>query len=173
MPIYSLGDKTPAIAQNSFVAEGAIVIGDVTLSELSSVWFGAVLRADNDSISIGPSSNIQEGAILHTDPGHPIHIANHVTVGHQAMLHGCRVGEGSLIGIQAVLLNGSVIGKNCLVGAGALVTEGKTFPDNSLIIGTPAKAVRSLSDEEVQRLKKTVTGYVSRSETYKTNLKRI
>ena len=138
MALYRLGDDVPQIASNAFVAPEATLIGKVTLAERASVWFGAVIRADNEPIRIGEASNIQEGAVLHADPGFPLEIAANVTVGHQAMLHGCTIGEGSLIGIQAVVLNGAVIGKGCLVGAGAIVTERKVFPDRSLIPGAPA-----------------------------------
>jgi carbonic anhydrase/acetyltransferase-like protein (isoleucine patch superfamily) len=148
------------------VAPGASLIGHVELGERASVWFGAVIRGDNAPIRIGDGSNIQEGAVLHADPGFPLDIAANVTVGHQAMLHGCSIGEGSLIGIQAVVLNGAVIGKNCLVGAGAIVTEKKVFPDRSLIFGAPAKVVRQLTDEDVARLQDSAANYAQRASTY-------
>ncbi|MDM0110441.1 gamma carbonic anhydrase family protein [Variovorax sp. J22R24] len=166
MALYSIGGKAPRIAATAFVAPGAHLIGQVELGERTSVWFGAVIRGDNEPIRIGEASNIQEGAVLHADPGFPLDIAANVTVGHQAMLHGCTIGEGSLVGIQAVVLNGAVIGKNCLVGAGAIVTEKKVFPDRSLILGAPAKAVRQLTDEDVARLMVSATDYAERAATY-------
>ena len=143
MPIYSLGARRPILpaAGRYWVAPDAHVIGDVALGEDCGVWFGATLRGDNEPITIGARSNIQEGSTLHTDMGFPLVIGEDCTIGHQAILHGCAVGKGSLIGMGAVVLNGARIGAGCLVGAGALVTEGKTFPDHSLIVGSPAKAV--------------------------------
>jgi carbonic anhydrase/acetyltransferase-like protein (isoleucine patch superfamily) len=173
MPIYRLGDTTPDIAPNAFIAPNATVIGSVQLGERASVWFGAVLRGDNEPIRIGASSNVQEGAVLHTDPGFPLEIGTGVTVGHQAMLHGCTIGDGSLIGIQAVVMNGAVIGRSCLVGAGAIVTERKSFPDRSLILGAPAKVVRELTDEEVERLAHSASNYAARGERYRAHLQRI
>jgi carbonic anhydrase/acetyltransferase-like protein (isoleucine patch superfamily) len=171
--IYKLGDAAPTIHESVFVADTATIIGRVTLEENSSVWFGAALRGDNEPIVLGQGSNIQEGAVLHTDPGFPLTIEANVTVGHQAMLHGCTVKEGALIGIQAVVLNGAVIGRNCLVGAGAVVTEGKTFPDNTLILGAPAKAVRELTETEITRMQAGTRGYAERREYYKAQLVRI
>ena len=141
--------------------------------ENASVWFGATIRGDNETITVGAGSNVQEGAVLHTDPGFPLTIAENVTIGHQAMLHGCTIGEGSLVGIQAVVLNGAVIGRNCLVGAGAVVTEGKAFPDNSLILGAPAKVVRELSAEDIARLRTNAKTYVERRAHFKEQLVRI
>src|SRR5437763_85459 len=134
MTIYRLDNNTPEIPDTAFVAPEAVLIGKVRLGQRTSVWFGAVLRGDNEPIVIGDDSNVQECAVLHTDPGHAVEIGRRVTIGHQAMLHGCIVGDGALIGIQAVILNGAVIGRECLVGAGAIVTEGKSFPDRSLIL---------------------------------------
>ncbi|GGB85757.1 gamma carbonic anhydrase family protein [Pseudoduganella buxea] len=173
MAIYQLGEHVPAIDASAFVADSATVIGKVTLDTHSSVWFGATLRGDNERITIGPGSNVQEGTVMHTDIGHPLTIGANVTIGHQAMLHGCTVGDGALIGIQAVILNGAKIGKGCLVGAGALVTEGKEFPDNMLIIGSPAKAVRELSADDVARLLASADSYVQRAQLFKTQLKKI
>ncbi|AME24373.1 MULTISPECIES: gamma carbonic anhydrase family protein [Burkholderiaceae] len=173
MAIYKLGDAAPTIHESVFVADTATIIGRVTLEENSSVWFGASLRADNEPIVLGHGSNIQEGAVLHTDPGFPLTIEANVTVGHQAMLHGCTVKEGALIGIQAVVLNGAVIGRNCLVGAGAVVTEGKIFPDNTLILGAPAKAVRELTEADIAKMQGGTRGYVERREYYKAQLVRI
>mgnify|MGYP000662166630 CR=1 FL=1 len=154
MPIYQLGDKHPQLAASAWVADSAQVIGDVRLEADVSIWFNTVLRGDNDPITIGSGSNIQDGSVLHTDNGVPLTIGRHVTVGHQVMLHGCTIGDESLIGIGAVVLNGAVIGRHCLVGAGALVTEGKTFPDGSLIIGSPARVVRQLTPEQIEALRR-------------------
>ena len=173
MTIYRYGEHHPRIDENAYIADSATVIGQVTLARDASVWAQAVLRADNESITIGEGSNVQDGAVLHADPGYPLVIGAGVTVGHQAMLHGCSVGDGSLIGIQAVVLNGAVIGRNCLVAAGAVVTEGKQFPDNSLILGTPAKATRQLSEDQVANLRENARGYVERAGLYKTLLERI
>ncbi len=173
MAIYQLGEHVPTIDASAFVADSATVIGKVTLEATSSVWFGATLRGDNERITIGAGSNVQEGTVMHTDIGHPLTIGANVTIGHQAMLHGCVVGDGALIGIQAVILNGAKIGKGCLVGAGALVTEGKEFPDNMLIIGSPAKAVRELSADDVARLQASADSYVRRAQLFKTQLKKI
>ena len=173
MAIYRLGDDAPTIHESAFVAESATVIGKVTLKENVSVWPGAVLRGDNEPIVIEAGSNIQECAVLHTDPGFPLHIEENVTIGHLVMLHGCTIGKGSLIGIQAVILNGAVIGRDCLVGAGSLVTENKTFPDRSLILGSPARAIRQMSDEDLKRAGSATASYVERRELYKENLVRI
>jgi len=173
MAIYQLGDVAPDIDPSAYITDSAQIIGNVKIDALASVWFGAVIRGDNELIHIGENSNLQESCVLHTDPGFPLTISKNVTVGHQAMLHGCSVGEGSLIGIQAVILNGAKIGKNCLVGAGALVTEGKEFPDNSLIVGSPAKVVRTLSDEAIAQMQANTQNYVRRAQEYKTQLKRI
>jgi carbonic anhydrase/acetyltransferase-like protein (isoleucine patch superfamily) len=147
------------------------VIGQVVLAARASVWFGAILRGDNEPIHIGESSNVQESAVLHTDPGFPLRVAANVTIGHQAMLHGCTIGEGSLVGIQSVVLNGAVIGKSCLIGACALITERKVFPDRTLILGSPAKVVRELTDEEVARLQRSAEDYVRRAALYRSSLK--
>lgn len=173
MATYRLGDDGPIIPHSAYVAAQATVIGKVTLGEHASVWPGAVLRGDNDSITIGDGSNIQDNAVLHTDPGFPLTVGANVTIGHQAMLHGCTVGDGALIGIQAVVMNGAVIGKDCLVGAAALVPEGKTYGDRKLIVGAPAKVVRELSDEEIEKMHRAAPGYVKRQELYKEKLKRI
>jgi carbonic anhydrase/acetyltransferase-like protein (isoleucine patch superfamily) len=173
MAIYQLGNDIPHVPASAYVAEGATLIGKVILGENVSIWPGAVIRADNDIIRIGNSSNVQEGSVLHTDPGLELTIGDFVTVGHQVMLHGCTIGDGALIGIQAVVLNRAVIGQNCLVGAGAIVTEGKTFADRSLIIGAPAKVARELSDEDIARIRKGVESYVLRQQQFKKDLKRI
>ncbi|AWT11872.1 gamma carbonic anhydrase family protein [Stutzerimonas frequens] len=173
MAIYQLEQHAPEIHPSAFIFEEATVIGQVTLREEASVWAHAVLRGDNEQIRVGAGSNIQENAVLHTDHGYPLVVGDHVTVGHQAMLHGCKIGDGSLIGIQAVVLNGAVIGRNCVVGAGAIVTEGKVFPDNSLILGAPAKLVRELGEEDLQRFGGHAEGYARLAERYKSRLVRI
>jgi carbonic anhydrase/acetyltransferase-like protein (isoleucine patch superfamily) len=173
MAIYQLGEHAPEIDASAYVADSATLIGKVTLEENTSVWSGATIRGDNERITIGRGSNVQEGTVMHTDMGYPLTIGQNVTIGHQAMLHGCTVGDGALIGIQAVILNGAKIGKGCLVGAGALVTEGKEFPDHSLIIGSPAKAVRTLTPEDITRLELSAASYVARSRLFKTELKKI
>lgn len=173
MPIYKLGDSVPQIHESAFVADTATVIGKVSLAENVSVWPSVVMRGDNEPITIGTGANIQESAVLHTDPGYPMQLGTNVTIGHQAMLHGCTIGDGALIGIQAVVLNGAVIGKNCLVAAGALVTEGKVFPDNSLILGRPAKVVRQLSEEEIMSLGKNAESYIEQRQLFKEKLVRI
>ncbi len=173
MAIYQLGEHAPEIDPSAFITDSANIIGTVQIKANASIWFDVTIRGDNELISVGENSNVQEGCILHTDPGYPLTIGNNVTVGHQAMLHGCTIGEGSLVGIQAVILNGAKIGKNCLVGAGALVTEGKEFPDNSLIIGSPAKVVRSLNEEDIVRMRGNTSNYVKRGQLFKQDLKRI
>ena len=173
MPIYQLNDKVPDIAETAWVADTAQIIGDVRLGAGASVWFNTVLRGDNDPITIGAGSNIQDGSVLHTDEGVPLNIGCNVTVGHMAMLHGCTVGDESLIGIGAVILNGAVIGRNCIVGAGAWVTEGKAFPDGSLIIGSPAKAVRQLEPEQIARLRQSAVHYQDNAKRYQAGLKQI
>ena len=166
MTCYALGDLTPHIDPSAFVAAEATLIGAVTLRAGASVWPGAVIRADNEPIVVGENSSIQEGAVLHVDAGKPLRIGRGVTVGHQAMLHGCTVEDGALIGIQAVVLNGAVIGRHSLVGAGALITEGKEFPDNSLIVGSPAKVIRELDAAAIERLKASAQHYVQRAHSF-------
>ena len=170
MALYKLGDVFPTVATSAYVAPTAAVVGKAVLGERSSVWFGATLRGDNELISIGVGSNVQDGAVLHTDPGLPLWVGDHASIGHQAMLHGCTVGEGSLIGIQAVVLNAAVIGKGCLVGAGAVVTERKIFADGTLILGAPAKVVRYLEPEERENLLKVAANYAERGAYYRTHL---
>jgi carbonic anhydrase/acetyltransferase-like protein (isoleucine patch superfamily) len=159
MTVYRLSEQLPHLDQGTWVAPSAQVIGNVHLEVGCSVWFGAVIRADNEPMRIGAGSNVQDGAVLHSDPGFPLHIGANVTIGHQAMLHGCTVGEGSLIGIGAVVLNGARIGKHCLVAAGALVTEGKSFPDGSLIVGSPAVVKRKLSPNQISGLQDSARHY--------------
>jgi len=173
MALYQFEQNTPSVDASAYVADSADVIGNVRIEANASVWFNATIRGDNDRITIGANSNVQDGAMLHADPGYPLTLGSNVTIGHQVMLHGCTVEDGTLIGIQAVVLNGAVIGKNCLVGAGALVTEGKRFPDNSLILGSPAKVVRTLSPEDIARMQGAVKNYVDKIPLYKTSLKKI
>lgn len=159
--LYQLGDRVPELrGDRHFVADTAAVIGDVVLENNVSIWFGAVLRGDIEPIHIGANSNVQDGAVLHTEHGAPLTVGEQVTIGHLAALHGCTVGDGSLIGIQATVLNGAVIGKNCLVGACALVTENKIIPDRSLVVGSPAKVVRLLTDEEIAAMHANSARYV-------------
>ena len=173
MAIYQLGDERPRIAATAWVADSAQVIGRVSLAEGASVWYGAVLRGDNEWITIGERANVQDGSVLHTDMGYPLTLGPDVTVGHMAMLHGCTVGEGSLIGIQAVVLNGARIGKHCMVGAGAVVTMGKEFPDHSLILGSPAKAVRELTPEQLASARSAAGQYVDNAQRHRQHVKRI
>jgi carbonic anhydrase/acetyltransferase-like protein (isoleucine patch superfamily) len=173
MALYRLGDKTPQVAASAYIAREATVIGMVTIGERASVWAGAVARGDNETIAIGAETSIQEGAVLHADPGFALTIGARVTVGHQAMLHGCTIGDGTLVGIQAVVMNGAVVGAHCLVGAGAIVTEGKSFPARSLIIGVPAKVARALSDDEVAGLEQAAASYVERAAHFRAHLERI
>ena len=174
MALYRIKDKSPQTHASVYIAESADVIGEVYLAEGSSVWSQATLRGDNEPIRIGARSNVQESSVLHTDIGFALMIGDDVTIGHQVMLHGCTVGDGALIGIQAVVLNGAVIGKNCLVGAGALVTEGKVFDqEGMLILGSPAKVVRPLNDMELARMHMGTAMYVQKAGEFKTDLVRI
>jgi carbonic anhydrase/acetyltransferase-like protein (isoleucine patch superfamily) len=173
MAVYQLDDLTPDVHPTAWVAESAQVMGRVSLAENASVWYGAVLRGDNDSISVGRNSNVQDGSVLHTDHGSPLVIGDDVTIGHQVMLHGCTVGDCSLIGIGSVVMNGARIGRNCIVGAGALVTEGKQFPDGVLIVGAPAKVVRELTAEQIAHLQASASHYVAQQQRHARTLKRI
>ena len=173
MAIFELDGIAPQIAKGAWVAESAEVIGKVELHQDANVWPKVVIRGDNDLIQIGQGSNVQDASVLHTDPGYPLIIGKNVTVGHQVMLHGCQIGDGSLIGIGAVILNGAKIGKHCLVGAGALVTEGKEFPDGSMIIGSPAKAVKELSPEQIAGIGEIAGRYVKNAQRYIKTLKKI
>lgn len=169
--IYQLGDKRPQLkGSDQFVADNATLIGDVVLEARSSVWFNAVIRADNATITLGEETNVQDGAVLHTDPGIPLTLGKGVIVGHNAMLHGCTVDDNSLIGIGAVLLNNVRIGKNCIVGANALVTEGVEIPDNSLVLGSPAKVVKQLDEKTHEMLKTNAQIYVNHSGRYNSSL---
>ena len=170
MPIYCLGTHNPQIDPQSWVAPNATLIGQVHLAKNASIWWNATLRADKDLIRIGENSNIQDGSVLHTDPDLPLTIGRDVTVGHLVMLHGCTVGDACLIGIGAIVLNRAVIGKNCLVGANTLIPEGKIFPERSLIIGSPGKVVRELTEEEVARLPGSAARYVENWQRYQREL---
>lgn len=175
MPIYSLDDRVPVLppADAFWVAPDAHVIGRVELGREVGVWFGAVLRGDNEPIVIGERTNIQEGAMLHTDVGFPMTLGADCTIGHHAILHGCTLGDGTLIGMGATVLNGARIGSGCLVGANALVTENKVFPDRSLIVGSPARAIRQLDDEAVAGLLRSAAGYVANWKRFSAGLSRI
>jgi carbonic anhydrase/acetyltransferase-like protein (isoleucine patch superfamily) len=173
MALYQLDEFVPQLADGAWVADSAQVIGNVVLAEDANVWFGVVLRGDNEVLRIGRGSNVQDGTIMHTDMGYPLTIGDKVTIGHQVMLHGCTVGDGSLIGIQAVVLNGAKIGRHCLVGAGSLVTEGKEFPDGSLIMGTPARVVRQLTPEQIEGLERNAEHYVENARRFKAGLRKL
>lgn len=173
MTIYQLDEHTPQVHPTAFVADNAQVVGRVTLGEGSSVWFNTVIRADNEPMTIGAGSNIQDGSVLHSDTGFPLTVGERVTVGHQVVLHGCTVGDESLIGIGAVVLNGAKIGKHCLVGAGSLVTEGKEFPDGSMILGSPAKVVRQLTPEQIDGLRRSAQHYIANAQRFQAGLKKV
>ena len=173
MAIHKLEHTAPEVHHTAWVAETAVVVGKVTLHENAGIWYGAVLRGDNDRITVGPNSNVQDGSVLHTDNGVPLTIGANVTVGHQVTLHGCTIGDGSLIGIQSIVLNGAKIGRNCLVGAGSLVTEGKEFPDGVLIVGRPAKVVRELTPEQIANLQRSAAHYVEQAQRHAKQRQRI
>ena len=173
MAVYELDGVAPRVAAGAWIADSAQVMGQVELGEDVSIWFGSVLRGDTEMIRIGRGSNIQDGSVLHADIGRPLEIGENVTVGHKVMLHGCNIGDGSLIGIGAIVLNGAKIGRGCIVGAGALVTEGKEFPDGSMIIGSPAKAVRELTPEQQQGLRSSAQHYIENARRFRDGLKQI
>ncbi len=173
MALYQLDDDAPQVHPSAWVAEDAQVIGKVVLEEGASVWFGAVLRGDNETLHIGRRSNVQDGCLIHSDMGYPVTLGEGVSIGHQVMLHGCTIGDGSLIGIQSVILNGARIGRHCLVGAGSLVTEGKSFPDGSLIMGRPARVVRPLEPAQIEALAYAAQHYVDNAARYRRGLKRV
>ncbi|MCT9074907.1 gamma carbonic anhydrase family protein [Cupriavidus gilardii] len=173
MAIYRIGEKTPVIHPSAYISEHAVIIGDVEIAEDVSIWPGAVIRGDNDKITIRRGANVQEGAVLHTDPGFPVDVGELVSVGHQAMLHGCKVGSHSLVGIQAVILNGSELGQKSLVGAGSLIGERKTFPAESLVMGVPAKLVRDLTDEVKAAIEKNASDYMTKAKKYKEELVKV
>lgn len=172
MAVYKLGDATPSLPPDGdyWIAPTAVVLGKVILMAGASVWFGAVLRGDNEPITVGPGSNIQENSVLHTDPGQPLTLGADVTVGHRAMLHGCAIGDGSLIGMGATVLNGAAVGRGCLIGAGALITEGKVIPDGSLVVGAPGRVVRTLDAEAVARLRDGARRYVENARRFRAGL---
>src|SRR5688572_7269053 len=164
---YSFEDRKVVCKGDYWIAPDAVVIGSVVLEENASVWFGCIVRADNDTITIGENSQLQDGCVLHADPGFPINIGKGVSVGHMAMLHGCTIGDGSLIGMKSVILNGAKIGRNCLVGANALVAEGKVIPEGSLVLGSPGKVVRQLSAAEIEKINSTSGHYVEKYKRYR------
>lgn len=173
MAIYKVDNVAPRIAESAWVADSAEVMGNVELADDVSIWFGSVIRGDTETITIGKGSNIQDASVLHADFGKPLVVGENVTVGHKVMLHGCTVGDGSLIGIGAVVLNGARIGKGCLVGAGSLVTEGKEFPDGSMIMGSPAKVVRQLTPEQQQGLLMSAQHYIENARLFRKTLTKI
>lgn len=173
MAMYELDGISPQVSASAWVADSAEVIGRVALADDASVWFGVIIRGDTESIAVGKGSNIQDSSVLHADTGMPLVVGEGVTVGHKVMLHGCTIGDNSLIGIGAVVLNGAKIGNNCLVGAGSLVTEGKVFADGSLIVGSPARAIRQLSPEQIEGLRHSAQHYVNNARLYRTGLKKI
>lgn len=173
MAIYRLGNRIPQIHPSAYIHDSAVVIGDVVIGAHASIWPGVVLRGDREPVVVGEETNIQDGSVLHTEMGSPVVLGNRVTIGHMVMLHGCTVGDGSLVGIQAVLLNDSVVGRHCLVGAAALLTEGKRVPDNSLVIGAPGRVLRDLRPEEIADLDASATAYVGYAEMFRSQLQRI
>jgi carbonic anhydrase/acetyltransferase-like protein (isoleucine patch superfamily) len=173
MPIYELDGQAPDLAEEFWIAETAVVIGRVRLGVAASVWFGSVLRGDNEWVDIGANANIQENCTLHTDMGFPLTVGPNCTIGHNVVLHGCSIAENSLIGMGAIVLNGAKIGQNCIVGAGSLVTEGKAFPDNTLIVGAPARAVREVDAEAMELLRWSADHYVKNFRRFAAGLKRI
>ncbi|WP_250502092.1 gamma carbonic anhydrase family protein [Caballeronia sp. AZ7_KS35] len=171
MAAYSIGQLCPTIHPDAYVSRHAIVIGDVEIAEGASVWPGVIIRGDNEKIVIGPNANIQDGAVIHADPGFPVVIGDSVSVGHMAMLHGCEIGAASLIGIQAVVLNGAIIGTRCLVGACSLVPQGKAFPESTLILGSPAKALRTLTNDDAEFIVRNAQEYRERAQRYRLELR--
>jgi carbonic anhydrase/acetyltransferase-like protein (isoleucine patch superfamily) len=167
MPLHALDGVSPQLAQDAWIAPDAQVIGDVRIGAEASIWFHAILRGDNEKIAIGARTNIQDGCVLHTDLGYPLEIGEGCTIGHRAILHGCLIGANSLIGMGATLLNGANVGRNCLVGANSLLTEGKAYPDNSLIIGAPARVLRELKDSEIAQLRESAAVYVANARRYR------
>ena len=174
MPLFAIGERrVRLVGEHHYVAHDATLVGDITLYNEASIWFQVVIRAENDRITIGEKCNIQDGSVLHVDPGYPMTLGNSVSVGHKVMLHGCTIGDGSLIGINSVIMNGARIGRGTLIGANTLIAEGKEIPDGVLVLGSPGKVVRELKPEERDHLLKVARGYVERSRFYKTNLKEI
>jgi carbonic anhydrase/acetyltransferase-like protein (isoleucine patch superfamily) len=174
MPLFAIGERrVRLLGEHHWVAHDATLVGDITLHNEASVWFQVVIRAENDRIVIGEKCNIQDGSVLHVDPGFPMTLGNSVSVGHKVMLHGCTIGDGSLIGINSVIMNGARIGRGTLIGANTLIAEGKEIPDGVLVLGSPGKVVRELGQEEREQLLKVASGYVERSRLYKKDLKQI
>ncbi|WP_112322847.1 gamma carbonic anhydrase family protein [Oceanibium sediminis] len=175
MPVYVFEDHQPQLPEKDrlWIAPDASVIGNVTLGEDVGIWFGAVLRGDNEQIAIGPRSNVQEHVMIHTDPGFPVTVGSDVTIGHRAIVHGCTIGDGSLIGMGAIVLNGARIGKNCLIGAGALITEGAEIPDGSLVLGSPGKVVRQLDEKGRARLKTPAANYVRKARRFAETMREV
>jgi carbonic anhydrase/acetyltransferase-like protein (isoleucine patch superfamily) len=175
MPLYALDGVEPQFENraSSWIAPDAAVVGDVRIGRDVGIWFGSAIRGDREPITIGAGSNVQEHTVMHTDPGFPLVIGEGCTIGHRAILHGCTVGDNSLIGMGAIVLNGARIGRNCLVGAGALVTEGKEFPDNSLIVGSPARVIRTLDDQAIEGLRRSAANYVANWQRFARDLKRL
>lgn len=171
--IYSLDNGTPQSGENVYVAPTATVVGDVVLGNNVGVWFGAVIRGDNERITLGDGTNVQDCCVLHTDPGCPLNIGTNVTIGHKAVLHGCTVEDGCLIGINAVILNNARIGKNCLIGANALITDGKEIPPNSLVVGAPGRVIRQLNDKEIDMLDRFNKSYILKIHRYKTSFREV
>jgi len=173
MSLYALGDVAPMVADSAWVAPGCYVVGNIVVEANASVWFGSTLRGDNERITIGAGSNVQENCVLHTDMGFPLSIGAGCTIGHKAMLHGCTIGENSLVGMGATVLNGAVIGRNCLIGAGALITEGKVIPDGSLVMGVPGKVVRDLDDAAIEGLRQSALHYQENSARFSRDLRKL
>ena len=164
---YKLGSETPDVHKSVFIAPGAHVIGNVELKKGASVWFNSVIRGDMDKITVGENTNIQDGSVLHTDPGYPLTVGKRVTVGHMVMLHGCQISDDALIGIGSIILNNAKIGKNCIIGANSLITENKVIPDNSLVVGSPGRVLRKVTDEEIKAVLENGKHYVDFSKKYK------
>jgi len=173
MPIFAVDNKQPQLAASAWIAPNAVVIGDVWLAANVSIWWNATLRGDNDPISIGENTNIQDGSVLHTDEGVPLTIGTGVTVGHRVVLHGCAIGDGCLIGMGAIVMNRAVVGKECLIGAGSVVPEGKVIPDRSLVIGTPGRVIRQLTDDDVAGIRASADSYLKHTRDYRTTLEQI
>jgi carbonic anhydrase/acetyltransferase-like protein (isoleucine patch superfamily) len=172
MPLYSIGDKRPELrGAHHYIAHDATLVGAITLEADANIWFKVVIRAENDLVRIGEATNVQDGSVLHVDPGFPLALGNRVTIGHKVMLHGCTVGDGSLVGINSVVMNGARIGKGSLIGANTLIPEGKEIPDGVLVLGSPGKVVRELKPEERARLLEIAAGYVERSRRYRTEFR--
>ena len=171
--IYELDGIAPIIDDTAWVADDVNLIGKVTLAAKSSVWFGSTLRGDNEMLTLGEGSNIQENSVLHTDMGYPLTIGKNCTIGHKVMLHGCTIGDNTLIGMGAMVMNGALVGKNCLIGAGALITEGKVIPDGSLVMGAPGKIIRTLTDDAIEGLTRSALSYQKNAERYRKELRAI